>query len=348
MSGSQSRRPTAGGRLPARALAPAKINLGLFVGPVRPDGRHELVSVMQSISLSDELTLERSGSPADTGERTSTRPAHPRTPRGTNPPDETLCPAAPQLSGAHNLAGRALSVFRGRTGWDPGPLRLTIDKRIPVAAGMGGGSGDAAAALRLAAHASGLGEPELLSALACELGADVPAQLLPGRWLAQGAGEQVQQLPSPDEPFGVLVLPLAQALSTASVYAEADRLGVGRTGDELSAYREWLLDALSGGRQLPPAELLENDLQSAAISLCPDIEVALAQARGVGADVALVSGSGPTVLGLFAGEDGVRRAREAAARLSGRDPRPLTAVPVERELARVVAVRNNEPVHPQA
>ena len=99
---------------------------------------------------------------------------------------------------------------------------------MPVAAGLGGGSGDAAAALRLAAAASGLGDERLLLELAAELGADVPAQVRPGRWLASGAGERLQALPDPSAPFGVLVLPVAARLSTAAVYEQADRMGIAR------------------------------------------------------------------------------------------------------------------------
>jgi 4-diphosphocytidyl-2-C-methyl-D-erythritol kinase len=179
--------------LPLRALAPAKINLGLFLGPTRPDSRHELVSVMQSISLADELTLE---------------------PAPEASADEVLCPGVP----GENLAARALASFRAATAWDAPPLRLTIDKRIPVAAGLGGGSADAAAALRLAQAASGRGDEGLLFVLASELGADVPAQVVPGRWLATGAGEVLEALPDPFSPFGVLVLPQTAALSTAEVY----------------------------------------------------------------------------------------------------------------------------------
>lgn len=298
-----------------RALAPAKINLGLFVGPTRADGRHELVSVMQSISLADELTLE---------------------PAGGSSAQEVLCPNAPELARPDNLAARALTAFRRETGWDPGPLRLTIEKRVPVAAGMGGGSGDAAAALRLAAHASGFQDGPLLARLAVELGADVPAQVVPGRWLALGAGERLRALPDPAEPFGVLVLPLAHSLSTAAVYAEADRMGIARSLEQLAERRERLSEALAAGAQLPDEELLENDLQRAAMSLCPPIAEALAQARTEGADVMLVSGSGPTALGLFGGTDGPARARAAAERLAGRVPRPIAAVPVGQAFAQVV------------
>lgn len=354
--------------LPLRALAPAKINLGLFLGPVRADGRHEVVTVMQSIALADELTL-REAPPGSVC-------------------DEVLCPGLgdPPPPPEENLAARALAAFRAATGWEAPRLQLSILKRVPVAAGLGGGSGDAAAALRLAACASGLGDRALLDELARGLGADVPAQVQPGRWLASGAGELLHALPDPCAPsgpaesgpratfdrpasgqqatcdraasgrqatcdragahssesrvggarpenlgratLGVLVLPLAHALSTAQVYAQADRMGLARGRAELEERHRALGRALTGGAPLPPAELLRNDLQDAARALCPEIDSALAQVRGAEADVAVLSGSGPTVLGLFEGPDGPHRARAAARVLEGRVPAPIAAEPV--------------------
>jgi|HubBroStandDraft_2_1064218.scaffolds.fasta_scaffold05181_3 4-diphosphocytidyl-2-C-methyl-D-erythritol kinase len=313
-----------------RALAPAKINLGLFLGPARAsDGKHELVSVMQSISLADELTLELAGTDSQQ--------------------DEVICPGVP--GGAEqNLAGAALRAFRASTSWQAPPLRLSIVKQIPVAAGLGGGSADAAAALRLAAHASGLGDQQLLYELGSQLGADVPAQIAPGRWLASDAGEQLQQLPSPRSSFGVLVLPLAAQLSTAAVYAEADQLGLARTPHELAERQLEMRSALEHGAPLPVAsELLHNDLQRAAVSLCPQIADALAQARDAGSQPALVSGSGPTVIGLFAHagrapDGGLALAQAAAARLRHRIPAPICAAPVDAAFARAVTdvpVRHN-------
>ena len=295
-----------------RALAPAKINLGLFLGPVREsDGRHRLATVMQSISLADELVLEAGAAGAVE--------------------DELVCPEIPGPA-EDNLAARALSAFRARTGWQAPPLRLRIEKRIPVAAGLGGGSADAAAALRLARAASGLGDEALLLSIAGELGADVPAQVSPGRWLAGGAGEELERLPPPRLAFGLLVLPAAFGLSTAEVYAEADRLGLVRDRAAVDRAHEELGDALARGAPLPAAvELLHNDLQRAAVSLRPEIADALRAAAAAGGSPAMVSGSGPTVLGLFAkaGEQGLALARLAASGLEGRDPEPLTAVPVE-------------------
>lgn len=336
--------------LPLRASAPAKINLGLFVGPLRGDGRHELVSVMQSISLADELTLEYlpagaaglptgvAGLPGGAAGLTGAAGL----PRGTAG-DEVVCPGLPAPPGG-NLAARALALFRSATGWDALPLLLRIDKRIPVAAGLGGGSADAAAALRLCAHASGLGDEGLLLELAGELGADVPAQVRPGRWLATGVGERLEALPDPIPAFGVLVLALEDELSTADVYAAADRLAADRLGAVrdaafLEERRRLLHGALDLGMALPTdVALLGNDLEASARSLCPAIDEALSQARDAGADVALLSGSGPTVVGLFARANGLAAATRAAAALAGRTPAPLVATPVGAEFAQVLSL----------
>jgi 4-diphosphocytidyl-2-C-methyl-D-erythritol kinase len=224
---------------------------------------------MQSITLCDTLEI------AD-GER-----------------DEVDCPGVE----GPNLAAAAIAAFRDASGWDGPPQRIEIVKRIPVAAGMAGGSADAAAALRLLARRCGLDDPALLHELASALGSDVPSQLRPGRCLVSGAGEIVERLPDP-AASGFLVLPSKARLSTAAVYAEADRLGLPRSAVELGA--------------LDPADLIAvNDLQQAALSLEPAIARALQHAQAAGAEDAFVCGSGPTVIGLF--EDPARAAAAAAA-----------------------------------
>jgi len=305
-----------------RALAPAKINLGLFVGPTRErDGKHELATVMQSISLADEVTLTQA-------------------PPGSGA-DQLICEGL-EVPVEQNLATRALSAFRRATGWDGPPQLLRILKRIPVAAGLGGGSADAAAVLRLAAAASGLGERELLLGIAAELGADVPAQVEPGRWLATGAGEQLRRLPPPRSAFGILILPGGFELSTRSVYAAADGLGVGRSAEELAQRAEELAAALEHGAPLPAAaELLHNDLQRAAASLHPELAETLRLLRRTGGDPVMLSGSGPTVIALFsrpggAAGEGLALARLAATALDGRDPAPSCAVPVDGSFGQVL------------
>lgn len=274
--------------------APAKINLCLFLGGTRADGRHELVSVMQSLAWGDDVTLEPAAA------------------------DAVVCPGVE----GPNLAEAALRAVRARTGWRT-PVRLTIDKRIPVAAGLGGGSADAAASLRLAGREAGIA-PEELFALAEGLGADVPAQVRPGRALATGAGEVLEHLPPPPS-FGVLVLPSAHALSTADVYREADRLELSHAPADLAARLDEVRTGLGKGPFGLSPELLVNDLGVAARRLCPSIDADLDLARALGADVAMVSGSGPTVLGLFADPAG---ARAAADELADRRPAVVATTPL--------------------
>jgi 4-diphosphocytidyl-2-C-methyl-D-erythritol kinase len=271
------------------ALAPGKVNLSLFVGPPRGDGLHPLVSVVQAVSLADELTLE----PADASA------------------DEVVCPG---IEG-ENLAARALARFREATGWDAPAQRLTIAKRLPVAAGMGGGSADAAATLRLVAHAAGGADPALLHELAVGLGADVPSLLRPGRVLMTGAGEHIEPLPDP-EPFWLVVVPSHESLSTPAVYREFDRRGRARSADELAAFEA----EARAGEPPPPA----NDLQDAARALCPAIDPVIEAVAATGAEYTLVSGSGPTVFGYFHEPE---RAAAAAAALPGAiavEPVPAT------------------------
>lgn len=272
--------------------APAKINVCLLCGSTREDGRHELVTVFQAVGLCDRVTLR----PGGLGARE----------------DRVVCDGV----AGENLALTALRAFRERTGWRGGPVTLEIDKRIPVAAGMAGGSADAGAALRLAARAAGLDDDAVLLEIAGGLGADVPAQVRPGRHLATGAGEHLQALPAPDPAYGVLVLPSAEALSTPAVFREADRLGLPRSPADLA---ERLREVRAAAGDLPAA-LCVNDLEPAARSLCPSIDEALEVARGAGAEVAMVSGSGPTVIGLFPTPGA---ARGAAVSLGGRTPRPV-------------------------
>jgi len=245
--------------------APAKLNLCLYLGAVREDGLHELCSLFEPLALADLVTV----TPAER--------------------DEVICPGVE----GENLAARALAGLRER-GWEREPLRIEIEKRVPVAAGLGGGSGDAAAVLRLAA-----GEVADLPRLAAELGADVPSQLRPGLALVRGAGERVEPLPEPADHAAVL-LPGGGGLSTAAVFAEADRLGLGRSPEELDELAARLREAAGAGASpLTYPDLLVNDLEPAALSLRPDVGEALEALRAAGAPKAILSGSGPTAVGLF-------------------------------------------------
>jgi 4-diphosphocytidyl-2-C-methyl-D-erythritol kinase len=294
--------------------APGKVNLCLYLGPTRADGRHELVTVYESVSLSDELTLTLAG--AD---------------------DVVVCHGVE----GPNLVAAALSALRGR-GWEAPPVEIAIEKRIPVAAGMGGGSADAAAALRLAA-ALGREDPrwrvdfDALVAIAAQLGSDVPAQLRPGLSLGTGAGEIVEQL-APLAEHALAIVPLDFALSTPDVYCEADRLQLPREpGDfafKLTEVSGWMRRGAK-----PPARLLVNDIQDAARSLCPAIDGALDALRAEGADVVFVSGSGPTCAGLWWGERAVWLAEESVRSLRTDYPRSVAVTPA------ISSIGHNSPTH---
>ena len=237
--------------------APGKVNLCLLVGAPRPDGLHPLVSLVQPTALADELTLSPG---ADS--------------------DLVVCPG---VSG-ENLAARALAEFRAATGWDGPPLRIEITKRIPIAAGMAGGSSDAAAALRLISQVSGIAVPDDVP---MKLGADVTVMLRGERALMTGAGEFVEPLPGEKPPL--IVVPLDAALGAGEVYREFDAHDPARTPEELDAAAE----ALRQGVFEPV-----NDLEHAARRLCPPINDALRALREVGAEQPMVTGSGPTVFGI--------------------------------------------------
>jgi 4-diphosphocytidyl-2-C-methyl-D-erythritol kinase len=270
--------------------APAKLNLCLLIGGRREDGLHPLCSLFEALSLADRIVVTESES------------------------DEVVCPGVDDT----NLAAIALAALRGR-GWERPPLRVEIEKRIPVAAGLGGGSADAAAVLRLAAA-----EVEGVPELAAEIGSDIPSQLDPGFALVSGVGEEVEALPAPAEHAFVLI-PDSAGLPTAEVYAEADRLGLGRPPEELQAARERLAELAGGGSSpLEYAGNLVNDLQEAALSLRPSIAKALDALRETGARTALVTGSGPTVFGLFAD---IVEADAAAAALPPRYAGAIVASP---------------------
>jgi 4-diphosphocytidyl-2-C-methyl-D-erythritol kinase len=259
--------------------APAKLNLCLYLGPVRDDGLHEIRSLFCPLSLADRIVIEE----------------------GDGEGDRVVCPAVE----GENLAARALAGLRA-AGWRGPALAIEIEKRIPVAAGLGGGSADAAAVLRQAAE-----DVQGLHDLAAELGADVPSQLDPAFALVGGAGEAVEPLPPPGE-FATVLVPAEEGLRTADVYAEADRLGLGRERRELDAIADELRRVAAGGASpLEYAELLVNDLGEAALSLRPEIQAALAALEEAGAGATLVAGSGPTAFGLF--EDIVAADRAARA-----------------------------------
>jgi 4-diphosphocytidyl-2-C-methyl-D-erythritol kinase len=273
-------------------MAPAKLNLCLYVGPTREDGLHEIASIFEPLELADELRVVEAAA------------------------DDVVCAEV----GGPNLVEKALTGMR-EAGWSEPPLRVEISKRIPVAAGLGGGSADAAAVLRLAR-----GELDGLRAVAASVGADVPSQLQPRPCLVTGAGEVVEPIPPPAR-HGVVLVPQTMGLTTADVYAEADRLGQNRGEAELESLRLKLRDAvLDGASPLSYREHLVNDLQAAAISLRPEITDALEALADAGAEHAMVTGSGPTAFGLFATP---AAARDAAKGLAERFPSAIATGPLD-------------------
>ena len=280
-----------------RESAFAKVNLSLFLGPLRADRRHWLVTLFESVCLADELVITPLASGAD----------------------QVVCPG---VSGP-NLVSAALAGLRG-AGWSAPPVLVRIEKRIPVAAGMGGGSADAAAMLRCARRLGSVPRAAV-ERIAAGLGADVPGQLDPGLSLGTGAGERIAPVGDLAE-HRLLVLPQPLGLSTPEVFREADRLRLPRSARELESLQAELEAALApggGGAVRLPERLLVNDLAPAAISLRPEVGAALELARAAGAEPALVCGSGPTVIGIFSGPDSSRRAHRAADQLRGRYPAAL-------------------------
>ncbi|HZQ03240.1 MAG TPA: hypothetical protein VFA88_04380 [Gaiellaceae bacterium] len=245
--------------------AHAKINLALVVGPLREDGKHEIATVLHRIELADELTLE--------------------------PADELAVEGFPE----DTLVRRALEAVAAAANVEPA-WRVRIEKRIPVAAGLGGGSSDAAAALRLA-NAT-LSQPRPLYGLARSLGSDVPFFLAEGPQLGTDDGSTLEPVEVPRDWTCLLVLPADVAKeSTATVYARfADEAGFERR-------RERLLAALAAGDL---AALPTNDLAASPLAR---------ELRRLGAFRADVSGAGPAVYGLFHDR---RTAEAAAAAVAGR------------------------------
>lgn len=255
---------------------PAKVNVQLAVGPARPDGFHDLANVFLAVGLYDEVTA----APAD-GLRIT-----------CSGPDADKVP----LDGT-NLAARAAELLAARYGLAP-DVHLHIDKDIPVAGGMAGGSADGAAALVAcdALWGTGASRAELLE-ICAELGSDVPFSLVGGAALGTGRGEKL----TPLEVGGTFHWVFAAAdggLSTPAVYREFDRLTPDAGVPEADPA---LLAALRTGDAAALAATLSNDLQGAALSLRPPLADTLAVGVKAGALASLVSGSGPTT--AFLAED---------------------------------------------
>jgi 4-diphosphocytidyl-2-C-methyl-D-erythritol kinase len=274
---------------------PAKLNLQLAVGPRRADGYHDLVTVFHAVSLFDEVTVvpaERDGV-AVSGEGADRVP-----------------------SDRDNLALRAVAALRavlpggaaGRAG-----VHVTIVKRIPVAAGLAGGSADAAAALVACNElwGGGLGQAQLAE-VAATVGSDVAFALLGGTAVGRGRGERLTPALAPATAYHWVLAFADGQLATPEVYAALDRLRAAGAGEpDLDAA---LMSALRTGEARLVGRALSNDLQQAALSLFPPLRKTLAAGLELGALGALVAGSGPTCIFLAASAD---RALDLAVSLSG-------------------------------
>jgi 4-diphosphocytidyl-2-C-methyl-D-erythritol kinase len=280
---------------------PAKINLQLAVGPLRPDGYHGLVTVFHAIGLFDMITVATAAadSVTVTGEGAGQVPAD-----------------------GDNLALRAVRALRAVVAPQAASeVAVTINKRIPVAAGLAGGSADAAAALVACNELwrAGLSQRELCE-VAAGVGSDVAFAVLGGTAVGRGRGERLTPALMPAARYHWVLAFADGALSTPEVYGTLDRLraangGVGEPGKvgepELSTE---LMAALRAGDLERLGRSLSNDLQAPAISLFPALRKTLDVGREFGALGALVSGSGPTC--LFLARD-ARQATDLAVALSG-------------------------------
>lgn len=257
------------------ARAHGKINLHLGVGDAGPDGYHALVTVFEAlgtpetvtIALADEDTVAVTGRRAGDG----------------IPLDE------------RNLALAAVIAFRERTGWG-GRVAITIDKQVPVAGGMGGGSADAAAALVAVAKLAGFEDRAVLEEIAASLGADVPFALRGGIALGRGRGDDLTRVLSQGTHHWVLATSTG-TLSTPDVYRRVDELRDRGEADGAARLTEptEVLAALAAGDVEALAASVHNDMTHAAVSLLPDIAHVMDEGRRAGAHAVLLSGSGPTV-----------------------------------------------------
>ena len=270
--------------LPVTVRAPAKVNLHLAVGDVRPDGFHELVTVFQALSLTDDVVV----APAD-GLRVTVRGE-----------------GAVSVPVDHrNLVWRAAELLAAAAGREA-DVSISLAKDIPVAGGMAGGSADAAATLvALCALWRLEMSREELAVIAARLGSDVPFSLHGGTAMGTGRGEQLLPVLARNTFHWVLAF-APDGLSTPEVYAELDRMRAAgdppRVGDV-----QPLMHALTAGDAVALAPLLANDLQAAALSLRPALRRTLRAGTSAGALAGIVSGSGPTCAFLCTDADAAVR-----------------------------------------
>ncbi len=279
-------------------LAPAKVNLVLRVGPPRADGFHEILSLMVPLDLADRVEVTVTSAAGDVACRV---------------------PGRPDLDGPGNLAAKAALLFRERFGVEK-RIGIRIGKQIPVTAGLGGGSSDAAAVIRALAVAFRIDDARALREIALRVGSDVPFFLGPGAAWARGRGERLA--PADVAPTDLVLL-----------YPRDPTLAI-RAGD---AYR-WL-DEDRGGRtaslpRRPPRYrpiALGNDLEMPCRTRHPALAALLGRLVGGGATKAIMSGSGPTVFGVFPSREHARRAARVIAKGVGPEVQVFAVRTVRRQ-----------------
>lgn len=269
--------------------APAKINIALWVKQKRPDGYHELASIMQTISLADTITLKEIGEPGI----------------------RIFCDNPDVPLDASNLVHRAATVFLDRFSIEP-RLAINIDKKIPVAAGLAGGSTDAAAVLTGLArlYDKAVTIPDIMN-MATTIGSDVPFVVHGGLALAEGRGEKLSFYEPPKPPLVVVIaVPVGVSVSTRWAYENYhpgnNQAKEKAFGEILHAYRRRDIEALKS--------LVFNDLESVTLHRHPEVLKIKELLNSTGEGVAMMSGSGPSVFALFTDR---RRAMNAVKNLDG-------------------------------
>jgi 4-diphosphocytidyl-2-C-methyl-D-erythritol kinase len=277
--------------------APAKVNLFLKILGKRDDGYHEIYSLFQPISLSDEITIRVKINKG--GVRLTTD-----------------SPALP--TGEANIALRAARLFLSEAGLEGGSVEIDIKKRIPIGAGLGGGSTDAAAVLMgLNALFNAPFDEDALMKLGAELGSDVPFFMLKGPAIARGRGEVLERVTLPK--FGYVLINPGYEVSTAWAYSALDspRLDLTKPPKNIN----FMYSAEPQSRLEETVNLLANDLEAVTARKHPEIDLYKRELLNAGARGALMSGSGPTVFGLF---DDVSSARPAYGLIKKRVKTPAS------------------------
>ena len=289
------------------ASAPGKTNLFFAVGPLLEDGFHDVASIYLALDLREEVSV---GPASDWSVSVS-----------GNISAEQIA-AVP--TSEENLVVKAAKRVAELAGTSSQPIAFAIEKHVPVAGGMGGGSADAAAAL-VAVNALWCTGVESKLSDTVDLGADVPFALAGGIAIGLGRGERLTQIESVPAIHLVLVTS-DEGLSTPAVYKRLDEIRAARGANPrqvaAAVVPEALIQALQSGNQIAIAELLSNDLQEAALDLRPDLKQTIEDGIEAGALTGFVSGSGPTIAFLVADADS---AEDLAQKLHIRGYRALAA-----------------------